>query len=63
MREQQLLTVRQAAKLLGLAEDTLYSWVAARKIPVVRLGRAIRFRESDLQRMIADRTAPARNEI
>ena len=37
----ELLTVPTAAARLSLAEKTLWSWIAARRITVVRLGRAV----------------------
>jgi excisionase family DNA binding protein len=44
-----LLTIREAAELTGLAVGTLYHFVSAKRIPVVRLSRrCIRFRHSDL---------------
>ncbi|MFI5259551.1 MAG: helix-turn-helix domain-containing protein [Candidatus Limnocylindrales bacterium] len=38
-----LLTVTRAAELLGVSRSTLYQLVAAGRVPVVRLGRAVRF--------------------
>lgn len=45
---QQLLTPDAAAKLLGLAKQTVYQLVCAKKIPHVKLGRALRFNPDDL---------------
>ena len=49
-----LLDARQAAAYLRLAPDTLYRWVQRGKLPVVRIGRTVRFRRSSLERFIAD---------
>ena len=50
-----LLDVREAAALLAVKPATLYQWAYQRRIPVVKLmGRALRFRLSDLQRLITD---------
>jgi excisionase family DNA binding protein len=48
-----LLTVRQAAQLLGFKPETLRRW-AGRNLPVVRLpqSRTIRYRRSDVERLI-----------
>jgi excisionase family DNA binding protein len=55
-----LLRVEEAAHLLGLKPATLYQWTYQRRIPVVKLmGRALRFRESDLQKLIAEGIRPA----
>jgi excisionase family DNA binding protein len=60
-----LLDVGQASELLSVKPATLYQWAYQRRIPVVKLmGRALRFRESDLRKVIAEGVRPAltRNE-
>jgi excisionase family DNA binding protein len=47
-----LLDVREAAILLGLKPSTLYQWAYERKIPTVKLGRALRFRLSTIRQLI-----------
>ena len=37
--EFQLVTVREAAAALAVAEDTLRKWIKRHGIPIVRLGR------------------------
>lgn len=57
-----LLTVKKAAELLGLEPATLYGWVYRRRIPVVKLSGKrgpVRFRESDLAKLIDEHTRPA----
>lgn len=59
-RSDRLLRVDEAANLLGLTVATLYQWNYRRRIPVVKLmGRALRFRQSDLQKLIAEGVRPA----
>lgn len=50
-----LLTVKEAAVVLGVCVRTLRKWIADRTIPFVRLpgGDLIRFRRSSLERFIA----------
>ena len=44
------LTVREAAKYLGVSVQTVYLWVERKQIPHLRvMGRNIRFLKSDLQ--------------
>ena len=44
------LTVRQAAKYLGVSPQTVYLWVERKQIPHLRvMGRNIRFFKSDLE--------------
>ena len=43
------LTVREAAKYLGVSPQTVYVWVERKQIPHLRvMGRNIRFLKSDL---------------
>jgi excisionase family DNA binding protein len=46
-----LLTVTRAAALLGVSRSTLYQLVAAGRVPVVRLGRAVRVPRRGLERL------------
>ena len=44
------LTVKEAAKYLGVSSQTVYLWVERKQIPHLRvMGRNIRFLQSDLQ--------------
>jgi len=44
------LTVREAAKYLGVSAQTVYLWVERKQIPHLRvMGRNIRFLKSDLE--------------
>lgn len=46
--------------MLGVSPKTLYQWAYERRIPVVKLfGRALRFRLSDIERLIAASVRPA----
>jgi excisionase family DNA binding protein len=47
-----LLTVPEVARLLRLKPKTIYALVAARRMPCVRMGRAVRLLESDVVRWI-----------
>ncbi len=56
----ELLTRRQAAKYLNLKPQTLASWAMdARNIPFVKLGKAVRYRRTDLDKYIERQTVPA----
>ena len=55
-----LLNVDQAAELLSVKPATLYQWAYQRRIPIVKLmGRSLRFRRSDLEKIIAQGVQPA----
>ncbi len=48
--EEYPLTVREAAKFLGVSAQTVYLWVERKQIPHLRvMGRNIRFLKSELE--------------
>jgi excisionase family DNA binding protein len=47
-----LLTYRQAAKVLGVTERTVWSLVNAGTLPAVRFGRCVRIDPADLRAFI-----------
>jgi excisionase family DNA binding protein len=54
-----LLTISEAAQRLGLKTSTLRFWIWTRKIDVVRIGRAVRIKDTTLDALIVDGTTPA----
>jgi excisionase family DNA binding protein len=61
--EDQLLTVAEAAQLLALRPCTIRKWLYERRLPYVRLGRAVRLRKVDMERMVKENYSPVvRNE-
>jgi len=62
MKTDQLLTPTQVAKHLGISIETLNVWRATNRYPLayVKVGRLVRYRESDVQSFIESRlkTAP-----
>ncbi len=59
-RAVRLLNIRQASQLLSVSVSTLYGWVWQRRIPFVKVGRAVRFDAQDLERFIQANRHPAR---
>lgn len=55
-----LLTARQVADRLGLKVSTVYQWAYERRLPTVKLGRALRVRDSEVERFIRRNERPAR---
>jgi excisionase family DNA binding protein len=49
-----LITVQAAAEYLSVSVSTLYGWVYQRRIPFVKVGRALRFDLGDLDRFIEE---------
>jgi excisionase family DNA binding protein len=56
----QLLTVKQAAEVLGLKVATIRAWLAKRKLPRVNCGRAVRIPADAIAEFIESNTIPAR---
>lgn len=54
-----LLTVQEAAELMGLRVGTLYQWAYLRRVPTVKLGRALRFHRSVVEGLIERGKRPA----
>lgn len=58
--ESRLITVQEAARYLAVSVSTLYGWVWQRRIPFVKMGRALRFDVRDLERFVDEnREAPS----
>jgi excisionase family DNA binding protein len=55
-----LLTCAAAAHELGLKEATIRAWIARRKLPSVKLGRAVRVPADAVEELIRANTIPAR---
>jgi len=53
-----LLKRAEAARYLGLHEQTLAQWVTARRynLRYVKLGRAVRYRQADLDQFVLEHT-------
>jgi len=47
-----LLTVRQAAQQLSLSPSAVHNYISSHRLPVIRLGRAIRIQPTDLAEFI-----------
>jgi excisionase family DNA binding protein len=52
--------VPEGARELNLSEKCLWDWIGKRKIGVVRLGRAVRIPQSEIDRLIEEGSTPAR---
>ena len=43
-----LMSAKEVAPRLGVAEGTIYQWVMQKRIPFIKVGRALRFDEKDI---------------
>ena len=51
---EKLLSIKEVEGRLNIPQSTLRAWIFQRKIPVLRIGRLVRFKESDLERWLKD---------
>ena len=54
-----LLTVDQVPRLTGWLPATIRMKVWKRELPYIKLGRSVRFRESEIQKLIEGSEVPA----
>lgn len=57
MSPDSLIKAPEAAMILGIGVSTVYRMVENRQLPCIRLGSAIRFRRSTLEKMIESQEA------
>lgn len=60
---ERLLTVRELARVLGVASGSIYHWLSDGRLPCIRFSRrCVRFRESDVQQLIDTLRRPTHNK-
>jgi excisionase family DNA binding protein len=59
MTDRLIITIREAAELLGLSESTVYRLARENKIPVVRIGASVRVNRRHLVEWIERNTEAA----
>ena len=57
---ERMLGAAEIAEKLGMSVSTIRKWVNFGFIPHVKLGRAVRFREKDVEAWIEERTEKGR---
>jgi excisionase family DNA binding protein len=55
-----LVTVPEAAVLLGVSKQTVWTWVYRREIGSVKIGKSRRIRVSEIERFVSASEIPAR---
>ncbi len=50
--EESFLTVAEVAELLRLNQQTVRNWIDAGSLPAIRVGRRVRIKRSDLNRIL-----------
>lgn len=54
MSDDEIMTVKELADYLKIAEKTAYRFVAEGRIPGFKVGSALRFRKSEIDKWIAE---------
>jgi excisionase family DNA binding protein len=60
---ERLLDTAEIAEQLGMSVSTIRKWVHYGFIPHVKLGRAVRFREKDIETWLTERTEKGRASL
>lgn len=47
-----MLTIKEAAAKIGVVHSTVSRWIAAGKLPAIRVGGTYRIRHEDLENMV-----------
>jgi len=58
-----LLTVAEVAERLGLKVATIRKMIFQRRIPVVKIGRSVRFKPEDIEKIVREGYQPALEEV
>lgn len=51
--EKKLFTIREVSELIGISESEVIRMIMLKKLPVIRLGKAIRIKEDDLDKFLS----------
>ena len=57
---ERLLTIEQVSEILQVKKNTLYSWTHTRKIPFVKVGGVLRFKEKAISRWVDEQVEEAK---
>jgi len=53
---EELLSMQDVCKILGIKECTLYSWVSQHRITYIKIGKLNRFHPLEIKRIISNNT-------
>lgn len=56
--EDRLLGVTEVAKRFSVSDQTIYRWIDDGLLPVVKVRRLLRIRQSDVDRLLEESSAP-----
>jgi len=50
----ELLTINEVCKIMKVSRATLYNWMNSRKVRAYRLGRGVRIKKTDLEKLMKE---------
>lgn len=62
MTDHEIMTVKELAEYLKIAEKTAYRFAAEKKIPGFKVGNAWRFKKVEIDKWIEKQSQPITNE-
>ena len=60
---EEFLTVAEVAEMLKLNQQTIRNWIDQGSLPALRVGRRVRIRRSDLERVLEEGYTAAANPV
>jgi len=61
--EDRWLSVDEIAAYLGIKRDTVYKWIAEKKMPAHRMGRLWKFRKEEVDEWVKSGGADGANDV
>ena len=58
-----LMNAQEVAKVLKVGKATPYAWASRRRIPFVKVGRSLCFKQSDIEELIRSGTTYASRQL
>lgn len=55
-----LLTAKEVCSYLGITQNTVYHWTFSKRIPYIKSGGVLRFREDDILSWLEEHTRPVK---
>lgn len=58
----QLVTAEDVAELLGVSTAAVYRWARSKTLPSIKVGKIVRFRKDEIDRLLASGSLPPEKE-
>ncbi|MBU4487931.1 MAG: helix-turn-helix domain-containing protein [Candidatus Omnitrophica bacterium] len=61
VEKRQLINADELSQMLGIRRDSVYRFVAQRRLPFVKIGRALRFDLDEINKFIKEKSIAAKD--